>query len=1024
MDSLCYAQDFPQLQFDHITVKEGLSSNVANCITEDQQGFIWIGTTNGLNRYDGYRFKQYYHNNTDTNSLVNNNVQRLYCDTKGRLWMSTDDGVSCFLPAENRFINYSVKLKAPYALKINGSTGIYEDERGTIWLCNQEAVLYKVLDDLALQEVQLDLPDFSFYNLKPKGYDNIYRDKKGTEWAFKANRIYQINKLTKQADKIFYFPGFIKYQILRILQVTEGDYIITTWKSGVFRFSPELNRLEPISTLPEHVFSDILEWMYLKQNWITCADGNFGLYLISPADFSSRKYSFIPGDPSAIQGSLFNSLYVDKRGNLWIASNMGINKITTEQNLYNIIPITESGAVNYQHTKNGNVYSFFESDNSIWISKRFVSTLVYDTTFQLKKHYYSLYPLSSTHSTANGFAYYFYQHKDDLYISTDSGLVRIDLLQGTSALCFPPLTPSYSNLRTIVSLSEDELLIRSFDKGLFVFDISEKRFTKTFSNNDTCSTCLPLRINYLMKTSNNEIFVTAEKTGRSLLRYEPKTGLFNTVQAVNEDKFHLLASNLFGLDEDKKGYLWITGTAGLFIYDPATNTIIEQKNDNEQIGGLSRICFDNAGNAWANGSSGVWCYLTARKKWIGFSSEDGLPGSTFDGIIAKRKNGDIIAGLEGAIAIFHPDQLTQPQPGFAIVVTEASVNKQTVAFPLITGIPKKLIVPPGSKYFSVDFAMLNYINPVSSHYYYKLEPLMKEFQVNDNGHINFNGLAAGHYTLYVMGGDKAGNVYPQEDILTIEVEPAWYQTIAFKAAFLFLLVGGTLLFIRRRITTIQQKAFLQQKIVETEMQSLRAQMNPHFIFNCLNSIENFIMQNEKRLASDYLNKFARLIRMILDSSRSEVVPLAKDMESLQLYIELEQLRFAGNFSFQSYVDPELMNGDYKIPPLLIQPYVENAIIHGIAHSEKVNLQLTISVTLDGDTIQYVIRDNGVGRKQSAEYNLKNKPGYQSVGLMITQDRILHFNQKHQANGFIRIKDLFDDHHEPSGTQVEVTIKYR
>lgn len=1024
MFPLCHGQDFPELHFDHITVKEGLSSNVVNCITEDQQGFIWIGTINGLNRYDGYRFKHYYHSNTDTNSLVNNNVQRLYCDTKGRLWMSTDDGVSCFLPAENRFINYSTKLKTPYTLKINGSTGIYEDDKGTVWLCNQEADIYQVLEDLTLQEVHLDLPDFSFYNLSPKGYENIYRDNNGNEWAFKANRIYLLNNFTKQADKIFYFPELLKYQVLRILQDTRGNYFITTWKNGVFRLLPERNMLQPITSLPDHVFTDVAEWTYMQENWIVCADANYGLYLVRPADYSSRKYSFIPGDPSAIHGSQFNSLYIDKRGNLWIASNMGINKITKEQNLYNIVPITESGTVNYQHTKSGNVYSFFEFENSIWISKRFVSTLEYDTTFQLKKHYFSLYPLSSTHSTANGFAYYFYKDKDDLYISTDSGLVCIDLLKGKSTLYFPPQTLTYSNLRTIVSLSEEELLIRSFDKGLFVFNIREKRFTKTFTNNDTCNTCLPLRINYLMKTRKNEIFVTADKTGRSLLRFEPETGLFKTVKAENEDKFQLLASNLFGLDEDEKGYLWITGTAGLFIYDPATNTVLEQKNDNEQIGGLSRICFDNDGNAWASGSSGIWCYLKTRKKWIGFTSEDGLPGSAFDGIIAKRKNGDIISGLEGAIAIFHPDQLTQQQKGYPIVVTEAIVNKRTVSFPLITGIPKKLIISPGSNYFSVDFAMLNYLNPVSSHYYYKLDPLMKEFQVNDNGHINFNGLASGQYTLYVRGGDKAGNIYPQEDTLTIEVEPTWFQTVVFKAALLFLLAGGTLLFIRRRITTIRQKALFQQKIVETEMQSLRAQMNPHFIFNSLNSIENFIMQNEKRLASDYLNKFARLIRMILDSSRSEVVPLSKDMESLQLYIELEQLRFAGKFSYQSYVDPPLLNGDYKIPSLLIQPYVENAIIHGMAHSEKTNLQLFVSVTLEGDTIKYIIRDNGVGRKQAAEYNLRNKPGHQSVGLMITQDRILHFNQKHQANGLVLIKDLFDEHQEPSGTQVEVTIKYR
>ena len=107
MSLLCYGQVFPELQFEHITAKEGLSSNVANCITEDQQGFIWIGTINGLNRYDGYRFKHYYHHNTDTNSLVNNNVQRLYCDTKGRLWMSTDDGVSCFLPLQKTGLSIS-----------------------------------------------------------------------------------------------------------------------------------------------------------------------------------------------------------------------------------------------------------------------------------------------------------------------------------------------------------------------------------------------------------------------------------------------------------------------------------------------------------------------------------------------------------------------------------------------------------------------------------------------------------------------------------------------------------------------------------------------------------------------------------------------------------------------------------------------------------------------------------------------------------------------------------------------------
>jgi LytS/YehU family sensor histidine kinase len=225
-----------------------------------------------------------------------------------------------------------------------------------------------------------------------------------------------------------------------------------------------------------------------------------------------------------------------------------------------------------------------------------------------------------------------------------------------------------------------------------------------------------------------------------------------------------------------------------------------------------------------------------------------------------------------------------------------------------------------------------------------------------------------------------------------------------------------------QIRSIRKEASFKQKIAETEMQALRAQMNPHFIFNSLNSIENFIMQNEKRLASDYLNKFARLIRMILDSSRNELVPLSKDMESLQLYIDLEQLRFNNKFSYQSFIDPALLNGDYRVPSLLIQPYVENAIVHGLANSEENNLNLSITVTLENDAIKYIIQDNGVGRKKANEYNLQNKPYHKSVGLQITEDRVNMFNHQAMGNDFIRFTDLYDENKEPGGTKVEIIIK--
>ncbi|MBS1496596.1 MAG: histidine kinase [Bacteroidetes bacterium] len=240
----------------------------------------------------------------------------------------------------------------------------------------------------------------------------------------------------------------------------------------------------------------------------------------------------------------------------------------------------------------------------------------------------------------------------------------------------------------------------------------------------------------------------------------------------------------------------------------------------------------------------------------------------------------------------------------------------------------------------------------------------------------------------------------------------------YAASLLFLVLLFSILFYQRsqrsKINTLKIKA-------ELETQVLRAQMNPHFIFNSLNSIENFIMQNEKRLASDYLNKFARLIRMILDSSRNEVVPIAKDMETLQLYIDLEQLRFNNKFIYKPVIDRALLNGDYSVPSLLIQPYVENAIVHGLAHSENENLYLTITATLQQDVIKYVIQDNGIGRQQAAIYNLHNKPNHKSVGLQITEHRINNFNNRQYTNP-ISITDLTDENGKPCGTKVEIIIK--
>ncbi len=264
-----------------------------------------------------------------------------------------------------------------------------------------------------------------------------------------------------------------------------------------------------------------------------------------------------------------------------------------------------------------------------------------------------------------------------------------------------------------------------------------------------------------------------------------------------------------------------------------------------------------------------------------------------------------------------------------------------------------------------------------------------------------------------------------QDLSLIQKRDLVFKNILLLASFILLLSGiVTAFFIYKNFQSKKKReeAALKQKITETKMESLRAQMNPHFIFNSLNSIENFMMRNERRTASEYLTKFSELIRIMLDSSRTDLVPFVKSLEAIKLYVELERLRFNNKFSFQLKLDPELTDNDYSVPPLIIQAYVENAIIHGLSQSEGEALELFIAATIENEYIIYTIEDNGIGRKQSAKYKQHNKPFHKSLGTQLTQERIDIFNFQHNSEGGVVITDLYNHNNEPCGTRVRLKIK--
>ena len=219
----------------------------------------------------------------------------------------------------------------------------------------------------------------------------------------------------------------------------------------------------------------------------------------------------------------------------------------------------------------------------------------------------------------------------------------------------------------------------------------------------------------------------------------------------------------------------------------------------------------------------------------------------------------------------------------------------------------------------------------------------------------------------------------------------------------------------------QLRSDFERRVAEAEMAGLRSQMNPHFIFNCLNSIKLYATENDSEKASEYLTKFSRLIRMVLENSRSERVTLQNELAMLQLYADMEIMRFKQKLSFFVEIEPGIDANFVEIPPLLVQPYVENAIWHGLMHkSEGGSVRVRASQPQD-DLLQLTIIDDGVGRARAAELRSKSASHRKSFGLKMTSERIALVNQLYQTRTQVEIQDLIDADGHPAGTEVILQI---
>ncbi|MFN8249067.1 MAG: two-component regulator propeller domain-containing protein [Ferruginibacter sp.] len=1004
-----HAQNFPAFRFSLLPPVIDLPASQVTTIYKDSRGLMWIGTeNNGLLRFDGKKIKSFY-NADPTKGISSNYIANISEDKQGWLWVSSLPGLYHIDPVSEKTEIYIHDENDSNSIATNNKPIAFTDSRGRTWVTSNKG----------LQLFNASTKKFSTYFIPPvanpawqanaKGINMPFEDRQKRLWAGSAYGLYLIDTLTHSC--IPYFTGSYLY-VSGIIQDAGGQLWVSFWGGGIKKFYPETGKYTDFYK-PGSIVKDLREWEDEQHKKWICFAGEY-FTLLDPV--SGKFTYYINGyEAGKIRGKAINYIYRDNEQRLWIMTDAGINIMDPHLQIFSDHPLLEQAKTfsssitsvglpsGYLQTKTGHLVScwydgyVYHFDND-WKIQQLVTKLSADA--------------SSAFPRVNNM-----QYDDDgnIWYGTDSGFVRQSPDRNTRyylpADSFAQLDNRYA-AHDLLKRTDGLYWARFESRGLYLFDPGKNIFYKNYRNQYAGdATC--------MKYDREGSLWLGTTAG--LYHYNQQTDSFNLVpfyktKTIFNQLYHLVYDMYF--DEQNTG--WVTTYYGLVKLLPKSGHV-EMIKDPERGRNYAayRILCDSTGILWIMCADGIHAYNTHTGTFRYFSASDGLPENFrgYQGLFNRANDSTFVTGSLNSIITFNPYKLNQNSIKTAVIFTDIMIDEKRSALFYNSMGSNQITVPPGTQKISIHFAMLNYTAPQQNRLYYRLNGENEAWIETRDGDINLLNLPAGDYKLEVKGCSNESVVSNAYNSMYIVVKPSWYQSMVFRIFSVLLLAIGLYAIIRRRIKSVKDAASLKQHISETEMAALKAQMSPHFMFNCINSIDAFIYSNDKYNATLYLNKFARLLRNILDSSKQNTVSLQQDMETLKLYIQLEELRNENKFKTSISIDSELESANYVVPPLIIQPFVENAIQHGLKNKDGNNGLLEISVKKVNDSIEYNIRDNGIGRAAAAQV-VQNKEF--SYGIQLSCDRIKLFNRETQAS--VDISDLVQDG-KPAGTLVRAYLKY-
>jgi hypothetical protein len=968
--------------YTHYTVESGLQlpSNEVYGIVFDKNQVLWATTDRGIWRYDGNSARQF----TVNDGLRENTNFRIFADKKGRIWISS---INNYL---YQIIDDTVRMH-PASRRIHElgkSSGfiqqVVERPDGSINLCFNRLGLYHFQGDNPpelMEKHRVDHTDASVaIHYSP---DEYYWD------MINLKDTVMDRKSTTSTDN-----GWIYLQCgtLDPRNNYRKDLCPIGPDEFLFSYSKRAFHIKSGNIISEHLFPNDVIAVYADQK------GNFwvGLENEGVLRFPKRDLESIP--VRYLGSESVTGISQDHEGNYWFSTSsngifqantldISVNRIDSNKEKDNVITAMVADERNfYIGTQTGLLFKGTQLEN---LNCRLTEIKMPENDGPIRK----LFLDSEKHL--------FVLCNSLMVIDTLGRYRGVGRIKGYPYDCI--IQPEGGWLASFTDL----IVVGKYDEIIRRWD--PESFRKAFTTQMDLVQALN-RVRCMFQDSNGRFWMGSQNSG--LFSSEDRI----LYQWIKEDS--IFGRRIRDIDQAGKN-IWVSiADYGIAVIRPDSSFFrITQKE------GLSSDIIDvlypeNDSVVWAGTNNGLnRISLKPGSQTADFiayyTSAEGLPSNRIYQI-TRYKGNIMIATTQGVIRL--KDDFTKP-PDISpkLVIRSVVVNDR-----LLKPDPY-MILDPDENNLVFNFQAITYRKPSRLTYQYRLIGVDKEPIVTHNLESRYPDLRYGVYT-FCVNASYSGTFDPAtEKKITVQIQRHWFETRAFLIAGCLLLIALIHYIFRIVLRATKKRELEKQQLLQAEKRSLLSQMNPHFIFNSLNSIQHFVVQHDEVQANNYLTNFSGLIRRILDNSKKNLIPLNEEITTLNLYLGMEKLRFESEFEFKILKDKNIDYNETMIPPMMLQPFVENAIWHGLLPMKTMGI-LQISFTGGDDYLHCTIEDNGIGREKALSLK-KKKSSHVSSGILNVQERIELLNKLNKKKISLTITDLRHPNGAASGTRVELLLPF-